>query len=78
MTIETTTGKWSIAPDQNFNGWDVIPVQIESPEGDRVIAMVMGSQDIPEPLANANLIAAAPDLVAALEAVEWSAGPDDD
>ena len=63
-----TEGIWHVETDKgqrNFNGWDVISVNIESPEGDRSIAMVNGPLLFDEPMANARLIAAAPDYHAA-------------
>ena len=59
-----TPDKWFVGQEGNIEGQDYISISFNSPEGERTIALVTGKKDIPEPMANAELIAQAPTLLA--------------
>lgn len=50
-------------------GWSVIAIEVASEEGPRVPVLVIGSEAVLEVRANAHLVAAAPELLAALERI---------
>lgn len=63
----------NLGQGRELNGFPLIPIEAESPEGNRSVALVPAiEEDVPENEAfhNARLIAAAPDLLAAAEWVD--------
>lgn len=67
MTNKCTPGVWyaDIGKTETFNGYPITPIAVDSPEGQRIVAVVMGPENVEEPFFNAHAVAATKELLEA-------------